>query len=218
MKKFIRFSVPSLVLLTSIALSGCSNGPSESDSKAAVQASLGNCEYLSIEHFEKINGMRQGDIRYLVDIKYSVKMKPTPDIRIYAGEKYAAEVANLKQQVAHAHDVENTWKSNQQAWIQANPGSSSSDYEVAHKDGWEEYQQVAPLLLKGDQLVTDASRDAKAAMERAMRQSCPNVSSSLLDNFFNGDEPVEQYATGIERTFTGKISMVKTDNGWQEDR
>jgi hypothetical protein len=30
--------------------------------------------------------------------------------------------------------------------------------------------------------------------------------------------PVWRYADGIEENFTGKIAMVKTDNGWQEDR
>ncbi|MCA8073979.1 hypothetical protein LGM66_31455, partial [Burkholderia vietnamiensis] len=101
---------------------------------------------------------------------------------------------------------------------QANPGQNSSGYEVAHADGWAEYQKVMPLLLGGDQLVNNAPRTAKAAMERAMRQTCPNVSSTLLENFFNGNEPVEQYADGIEETFTGKVAMTKTDNGWQEDR
>jgi hypothetical protein len=218
MNKFIQFAASPLVLFASIMLSGCSNGPSESDAKKAVQASLGNCEYLSIGHFEKVNGTPQGDGRYLLDIKYSIKMKPTPDIKAYASEKYAEEVANLKQQVARAHEIENAWKSDQQAWIQANAGSSSSDYEVAHKEGWDEYQKVMPLLIKGDQLVINAPRDGKAAMERAIRQSCPNVAPALLNNLFNGDEPVEQYASGIEQTFTGKVAMVKTDNGWQEDR
>ncbi len=51
-----------------------------------------------------------------------------------------------------------------------------------------------------------------------MRQICPNVNSSLLDNFFKGSEAVEQYAYSVEENFTGKLSMVKTDNGWQEDR
>jgi hypothetical protein len=55
-------------------------------------------------------------------------------------------------------------------------------------------------------------------MERAMRQTCPNVNSSLLDNFFNGNEAVEQYADSIEENFAGKLSMVTTDNGWREDR
>jgi hypothetical protein len=30
-----------------------------------------------------------------------------------------------------------------------------------------------------------------------------------------GNEPVEQYADGIEESFTGKVAMTKTDNGWQ---
>ncbi|WP_254218120.1 hypothetical protein [Burkholderia multivorans] len=70
------------------ALSACSSGPSESDAKAAVQASLGGCEFLSIAHFEKVNGTPQGDDHYLVDVKYTVSMKPTPDIKAYASEKY----------------------------------------------------------------------------------------------------------------------------------
>lgn len=218
MNKFIRLPALPLVLFISIALSGCSKGPSESDAKAAVQTALGNCEYLSIERFDKVNGTTLGDNHYLVEIKYSVKMKPTPDIKAYASEKYAEEVANLKQQVAHAHEVENSWKSDEQAWMQANPGSTISAYEVAHKDGWDEYEKVAPLLVKGDQLIADAPRTAKAAMGRAMRQSCPNVAPALLNNMFSGDDPVEQYASGVEQTFTGKVAMVKTDNGWQEDR
>ncbi|KAG8150196.1 hypothetical protein [Burkholderia catarinensis] len=217
MKKLIRLSATPLMLATAVSLSACSSGPSENDAKTAVEASLGNCEYLSIDHFEKVNGTPQGDDHYLIDVKYSISMKPTPDIKAYASEKYAQEVDNLKKQLAHAHDVENAWKADEQAWTQANPGQNTSAYEVTHQDGWAEYQKVMPLLLGGDQLVNNAPRTAKAAMERAMRQTCPNVSSTLLDNLFNGNEPVEKYAEGIEETFTGKVAMVKTDNGWQED-
>lgn len=218
MKNITRPSAAIFALVTAAVLSACSNGPSESDVKAAIQASLGNCEYLSVDHFEKVNGTPQGDDHYLVDVKYTVSMKPTPDIKAYASEKYAKEVENLKQQLAYAHDVENAWKADEQAWIQANTGSDASAYEVAHQDGWAEYQKVMPLLLGGDQLVNNAPRTAKVAMEHAMRQTCSNVNASLLDNFFNGNESVEQYADGIEETFTGKIAMVKTDDGWQEDR
>lgn len=218
MKQLFRLPVKSLMLATAVALSACSNGPSESDAKAALQTSLGGCEYLSIDHFEKVNGTPQGDDHYLVDVKYTVSMKPTPDIKAYASEKYAKEVDNLKQQLAHAHDVENAWKADEQTWIRANPGSDSSAYEVAHQEGWADYQKVMPLLLGGDQLLNNAPRTAKAAMERAMRQTCPNVNPSLLDRFFNGNEPVEQYADEIEESFTGKVAMTKTDNGWQEDR
>lgn len=218
MKQFSRLSATTFAIVTAAALSACSNGPSGSDARAAIQASLGGCEYLSIDHFEKVNGAPQGDGHYLVDVKYTVSMKPTPDIKAYAGEKYAQEVDGLKKQLAHAHDVENAWKADEQAWLQANPGQSASAYEVAHQDGWADYQKVMPLLLGGDQLVSNAPRTAKTAMERAMRQTCPNVNSTLLDNFFNGNEPVEQYADEIRESFTGKLSMVKTDNGWREDR
>lgn len=51
-----------------------------------------------------------------------------------------------------------------------------------------------------------------------MLQTCPNVNSSLLDNLFNGNEAIEQYADRIGENFTGKLSMVETDNGWREDR
>ncbi|MDR7006644.1 hypothetical protein [Paraburkholderia strydomiana] len=51
--------------------------------------------------------------------------------------------------------------------MQANPGQDESAYEVAHQDGWAKYQKVMPSLLGGDQLVNNAPRTAKAAMERA---------------------------------------------------
>ena len=106
-------------------------------------------------------------------------MKPTPGIKAYASEKYAAEVDNLKQQVTHVHDVENAWKAAEQGWIQANPGQDASAYEVGHQDSWADYQKVMPLLLGGDQLVNNAPHTAKAAMERAMRQTCPLVLLAL---------------------------------------
>lgn len=76
--------------------------------------------------------------------------------------------------------------------------------------------EAMPLLLGGDQLLNGGPRTANAAMERAMRQTCPNINLSLLDNFFNSNEAVEQYGDSIEGA--GKLSMVKTDNGWREDR
>ncbi|MDR7006643.1 hypothetical protein [Paraburkholderia strydomiana] len=105
----------SIALVTAVTLSACSSGPSESEAKAAVQTSFGDCEYLSIGSFEKVNGTPQGHNHYLVDVKYTIRTKPTPDIKAYASEKYAAEVDNLKQLVAHAHDVESAWKAAEQA-------------------------------------------------------------------------------------------------------
>lgn len=218
MNKHNRLPAIALLLVVTMAIAACSKGPSEAEAKAVIKASLAGCENFSISHFEKVNGTAQGDNRYLVDVKYSIAMSPTSDIKAYAREKYAQEVRNLKSQLAHAHEVENAWKTDEQAWIKANPGTDSAAYEVQHQDGWAKYQQVMPLLLGGDQLVNNAPRTAKAAMERNMRTACPNVSAPLLDNFFNGNEPVEQYADSIEESFTGKIAMVKTDNGWQEDR
>lgn len=216
MNKLIQTSTVLLALITTF--SGCSKSPSEAEAKDAIRASLGDCEYLSIEHFEKVNGTPQGGNHYAVDIKYSVKLKPTPDIKAYASEKYAQEVSNLKQQLAHAREIENAWKSDQQAWLQANPDSSSAAYEIAHKEGWAEFQKVMPLLLNGDQQLSDAPRTAKAAMRRAMGNSCPSTAPALLNSLFSGDESVEQYANGIEKAFTVKMAMVKTDNGWQENR
>lgn len=218
MNQFSQFSSKLFVLFSVMVLSGCSNGPSESDAKSAVQTSLGNCEYLSISQFDRMNGTPRGEGRYLVDIAYSIKMKPTPDIEAYASEKYLKEVESLKQQLAHAKGIQSSWKSNMEAWLKANPDSTVADYEMANQEQYYEYQKVAPVLVNGNRLVTEAPRTAKLAMQNAMQQSCPNVPRELLNNFFEGSEPVEKYADGIERNFTGKIFMVKTDNGWQEDR
>lgn len=59
--------------------------------------------------------------------------------------------------------------------------------------------KVMPLHLESeDQLANDPPRTAKVAMERAIGLTCPNANTTRLDNFFNGNEPVEQYADGIE--------------------
>ena len=60
-------------------------------------------------------------------------------------------------------------------------------------------QKVMPLLLSGDHQLSDAPRTAKAAMLRAMANSCPSTAPPLLNSLFSGDESVEQYANGIEK-------------------
>ncbi|MBK8524889.1 MAG: hypothetical protein IPL58_12950 [Betaproteobacteria bacterium] len=69
-----------MTVAVAIALSACSkSAPSESDARNVIQGLLGDCRYLSLDRFERVNGIPQGENGYQVAIKYTIKVTPVPE-------------------------------------------------------------------------------------------------------------------------------------------
>lgn len=85
-----------IVMVVVASISACSKAPSESDAKKVVLSMLGDCSHISLEHFEKTNGTPIGEQGYKVDIAYSVKLKPIPEIQKMLSPELAAAYARMK--------------------------------------------------------------------------------------------------------------------------
>ncbi|AOX99676.1 hypothetical protein [Jeongeupia sp. USM3] len=218
MKPIKALLTTSLLIASAISLTACSSGPSDSDAKQAIASTLADCQYLSVSKFEKVNGIAQGERNYQVDVKYTIDLTPTPDIKRFASETYPAYFQALKTKVTHAKEVRSAWDTDQDAWVKANPGSLASDFEVAYPDRWKAYQAVIGDVLTGDQQLESAPINAKHQMAANLVQACPGLNAALVRELFSGVEPVERYAEDVGIAFTGTIPMVKTDNGWQAAR
>lgn len=181
-----------------ISLTACGNSaPSESDAKQAVQAELGDCKYVDLSDFTRVNGIKQGEGLYDVEVQYTVTITPDSD-----------QWDQLKQWVQDRKDLYTAMKDegqiDQQIRQAGNPDVSlTPEHQAAD-------QKVKDLQQKV------ASGYAPDKMLREMSQACPNTPADLLSTYIyksrvNGDgEAKLQYS----RT----LSMIKTDNGWQQAR
>jgi len=86
----------SIMIAVVASIAACSNAPSESDAKKVVQSMLGDCSHISLERFEKTNGTPIGERGYKVDVAYSVKLTPVPEIRQMLSPELAAAYARVK--------------------------------------------------------------------------------------------------------------------------
>jgi hypothetical protein len=195
----LRISFASLLLVSLAACGG--NGPSESQAKAAIQDRLGDCKYFAIEHFTKVNGIPIDDNDYQVEVKYTVSL--TPDDTLKSSLR---DFTKMYQQLL----VVRTSYNARLAEVQKDPD----------KDGTQD-PQLLSIKAQADQLAHQLnSNGGNRAFIKAIRQECPNlrVNGLFLATYFNPNVSLDQLADGTSAEFTETISMMKTDNGWQELR
>lgn len=208
-----------LGIMVALAVTACSNGPSEREAKKALRASISDCKFLSIDKFEKINGIAKGEASYQVEVKYSIKMEPSLEITNYATVIYPKNISDFENQANAAKQLNKKYKDDADAWVKENPGKDLNDFNMAHEDRYKELQKDANLLLLSVEFVNEALRraptDARANMQTSFFKSCRDVPYFLLKSFFETNLPIEQYGGDIVMAFTGNIPMIKTDNGWE---
>lgn len=67
-----------LGIAITVSLAACSDSskPSESEAKQALQSYLGNCQYIDISKFRKVNGVPQQDGSYLIEVDFKATLNP----------------------------------------------------------------------------------------------------------------------------------------------
>lgn len=200
--------MPHLVTLTALTalLAACGNSaPSESDAKTAFQSQIGHCQDLTLTSFKKTNGIPGNDPNtYQVEIEYTLKLEPTSDEK--DGMK---KWLNLEQQEARLGAQETQE-------IKALDGSPGTDaYTTAYNAIVQKYQPQA----NGIREQAGGAINIKNYLN-SMPGKCQALPYSFWMDFFsnNGSNLDAMVGDGIEKTYTGKLSMIKTDNGWQLDR
>ncbi|BAK77600.1 putative lipoprotein [Pseudogulbenkiania sp. NH8B] len=212
--KQILITLPVLVL-AGIMLTGCnSDAPSAREAQKAIESRF-PCEHISIRDFERVNGIPQNDGSYLVQVKYTVRVSPTDEIKAYAKDGYAKELAEAQEKVAQAQAFKKEYDSKKDSWSAANPGKSDYDFWREFPDSYKAYDDyVHSPQSQGDEYLARLPSGAKAVMEQKMMQTCPSMPQRIMDQLYQRQDPVEQYAGDVDAPFQDTLSMIKTDNGW----
>jgi hypothetical protein len=181
-------------------LCACSNGPSEGDAKSVIKERLADCQYLSLNRFEKTNGIPGDDeSNYRVEVQYTVTLEPTSDQKESLGhwindaqqiQKLNASYMQELKGDAEAHDFQN----------QEQQRMAYGEARSKLQDDMKQYLSVPSFF---DKVAND----------------CPNVDSKFIHSLYDPKGKLSDYTDdGVTDTFTETIAMVKTDNGWQAAR
>ncbi|WP_175907995.1 hypothetical protein [Burkholderia seminalis] len=243
MKTTHRLIATRIALFTCIttSLAACGNSsPSESDAKTAVQARIGACDYLRVSDFTKINGTQVGDNLYQVEVKYSLILTPTSDMKQRAETLNADRVKLAEAKQAYAAASASS-KADEDAWVQAHqhdPDTSIATHDPADPtkvtytvELGESGARNQYLREHSGQLNGGATAEAYATQQERVRQDanvpnfandlrkeCPNIQLKALEQAFHRVNASTDLTQEVQNKWSETISIVKTDNGWQEAR
>lgn len=182
-------------------LSACGHSkPSESDAQKAVQADLGDCKYVDMSSFDKVNG-RQGEDEnhYKVQIKYKLTLNADSDQK----DKLETHLARLNER----NDLIKKEEKIRVSFMSRGQGS-----DAYNDPDWKDFDERQKALYQ--QLTTTYG---PATFYREVRRDCPNFPASVLEQIMTKTDDTE-FDGKNTLDFGGTISMVKTDSGWTEDR
>lgn len=187
-----------------IAISACSKpSPSESEAKNAIQHLLGDCSYLTLERFERVNGIPQGENGYQVELKYAIKVTPIPE-NVRAIGDLSAKLSDLNARLEKA----NTERREIAVKMNAMEDKSSKEYQKLYSLSWD----VGPAADK----LENEKRDLISNLINPsgnFAKACPNLNRVVYSDIFS-DEGVDQFTKSFTKEFSGRLMMIKTDKGW----
>lgn len=214
-----------LLVSAAAALSACSNAPSESDAKKTVQRIIGDCRYLSLENFEKVNGVAQGDKNHLVAIKYSIKVKTFPDSKKMAEEILAKLDEIDKRMQAVVAEKDKNYEE-RKAWDEKLDNEKDHAQWVIlsgekNKFIYEKLNPSIDAFGKLEKEKTALSRELVQPLITKFRNECPSVNGAVFEGLYGDTYPERipaQFSKGFladfGKDFSQSIMMTKMDNGW----
>lgn len=223
--KLVSFSI---VVATAMAVSACSlSSPSESEAENAIRSSMGDCRYISLEHFEKINGIPQENKNtYQVEVKYTINVKVFPDSRQLAEDVLAKlnEVSKDYEEIKAEHkrrwDINNALR---EKYYQIEQYRGDPQYQQLKNAAFEEkqkymYEQLNPytdIASQAEKEATASSRAIIVPLQTKFENECPGGGHGLFPN--TEQEPSEfanSFLKNFSKDFSISMLMIKTDNGW----
>ncbi|WP_175916091.1 hypothetical protein [Burkholderia sp. BCC1638] len=220
-------------------LTACGHSaPSESDAKTAVQARIGDCNYLRVSDFNKVNGIPIAENTYKVEVKYTLTLTPTSDMkdRAKALNTDRAKLSDAKQTYDAARA---DYHAAEAAWVEAH--KHDPDTSISSPDPADPAKVIYPVELgesgarnkymhdHSDGLNGGGTADSYAEQQERVRQEanvqifandlrkeCQNVQLRTLGQAFHGVSASTDLTEEVQNQWDETIMMVKTDNGWQE--
>lgn len=187
-----------------VAVSACSKpAPSESDAKNVIQGLLGDCRYVTLDHFERVNGIPKGENGYQVEIKYTLKADPVPEnVRLIGDLSAKLSEVNERLEKAKSERREIAEKMN------AIDDKASKEYLELYSRQWE----VGPLADKIEKEKSDLISNSINPTANFAKE-CPKLNGAIYGNVFS-DGSIDQFKKSFTKEFSGSLMMIKTDKGW----
>lgn len=180
-------------------LAACGNStPSESDAKYAVKAQLGDCKYVEMSDFSRVNGVQGSDDQhYQVEVQYNLTLEADSD-----------QTDKLETWAKNTSDRQDLLRQE----MQIRKDDSDNGRSAADDPALKEDEQKQAALYQ--QLVTSyGPRTFRSEFD----QACPTFPGDAARDLFNKvDGPGFNGKNTLQFHYT--LAMVKTDNGWQLDR
>ena len=214
-----------LAVLSLMTLTGCfDSSPSTSDVRKAIEARYPSCDYVSVENFKKINGIKVSENEYDVDVSYDVKISPVKD-----GEEVAKNAEDRMAKAQAEYDEIDAVHKKIIEEINASLRTPPNGIRYNSIDEAPEYKQIDAKynIAKVEQQykeayaeVTAASKigGAQGALAAIFVASCGSRSTSSSPLYSLGiastNNEKEVYLKGASREFKATIHMIKSDNGW----
>jgi hypothetical protein len=206
-----------VLLLAGAMLTGCnSDAPSASDAQRVTESIFSGCDQLKVVDYERVNGIPQNDGTYIVQVKYNVRISPTPENKQYIAETYPKLYADVKEKVEHGKAVRQKYETSRDQFMAANPGKSITDFEKAYPDIANDY--YANISWVGDsaeqRLTEGMPSSGKTTLAQNLWKTCPKLGIPLINKLFQHPASIEQYTSDVDVPFSDSYIMIKTDNGW----
>lgn len=207
-----------LAALSAVVLSACSNSPSDTDAKKAVEGALGGCRFLSLENFQKVNGIGNNDGSYTMEVKYSIKAKAFPEVAKMAAD-YSAKWSELSVRLDKAIEADAAAKK------ELTERNEKLQHGIKDMGEWNAFKAETEkfdkeVALPANQLVSaiqkerDALKREETAITQRFRQECPSMNERLQYLMYDNNQGLGNYAKDFTKDYDVKLLMVKTDNGW----
>ena len=179
-------AVASVALL---ALAACGeSSPSEATAKKYIKEDLKDCDPIVLADFQKTNGFLQRDGSYLVDVKYTLKFKPTSDLKKHISE-YVNKSPGLEKEILSAEE-------DSRALILGGEQFMAKDHEVREK--------------------MQALEAYKNNISKAFYAQCAAIPPNIGGLQIFGLDYLLKLRNGenLSIDISQRIHFMKSDNGW----
>lgn len=213
--KFVNYLI---VMATVIAISACSNTPSELDAKKSVESMLGGCRFLSIENFEQLNGVSNSDGSHVLEVKYTIKATAFPEIAKMAID-YSTKWSGISERLEKAIEADAAAKK------ESTDRNHKLQSEIKDMNDWNYFKAETDkfdkeVALPANQLVSaiykerDNLESEKLAISQKFMKECPSMNERLQYLLYDNNLGLDNYTKDFTRGYQVQLQMVKTDNGW----
>lgn len=218
--KFVR----SLLLVTTVlAVSACSKGPSDGQIEKAVENAyqMGNCKYISLENFKKVNGIAQGEQYYDVAVSFTFEVEAVPELNKLNELESQLEQVELDEQMSK-NDLK---AAERKAMLAAMPVSTKGhEHDATYGKETNEEREAAIIELKKleAEIIELRKKVDNLALNDKLKPKLIEDIKVLSDKYEGCRIPITMVGIdpdkGGSKQMNWEFRMIKTDNGWMKAR